>query len=263
MAYTIEQAYYDLFGLTPDAEGLAYWTNRVIQSGVPFEKDGPIYNEIRIAGQALLAKLLNQQDSQRRSATTQLTATSELDAVNIMLGTIGEAPINSLEAATGVVDAVSARSVLAEVTLQVQEEGWHFNTDYEFVLTPTADTGEIFVATNVIEIDCTPYDPDVDVAIRGNRLYDRNRKTYSFTKPLKADLTVLLPFNELPQAARHYITIRAARVFQQRMVGSETLGNFTEKDEARAQRAMQRYEARTADYNMLTSNFSVMRVIDR
>lgn len=192
-----------------------------------------------------------------------LTLTTELDAINIMLGTIGESPINSLDAATGVVDAVTARSILAEVAVQVQEEGWHFNTDYEFVLTPSVGTGEIFVAPNTIEVDVSAYTSDHDVAIRGNRLYDRKNKTYSFATSIKADLTILLEFNELPQAARHYITVRAARVFQQRVVGSDTLGSFSEADEARALRAMRRYEAKTGDYNILTSNYSVMRVIDR
>lgn len=193
-----------------------------------------------------------------------LSMTTELDAINIMLGTIGEAPINSLEAATGVVDAVTARSILNEVSVQVQEEGWHFNTEYEFVLTPELSTKEIFIAPNVIEADASKYDRnDIDVAIRGNRLYDRKNKTFQFQQEIKADLTVLLEFNELPQAARHYITIRAARVFQQRVVGSTTLGSFTEADEARALRAMRRYEARTADYNILTGNYSVMRTIDR
>jgi len=192
-----------------------------------------------------------------------LTATTELDAINIMLGTIGESPINSLDAATGVVDAVTARSILSEVSVQVQEEGWHFNTEEEFDLVPSMDTQEIYIPANAIEVDTSPYDRDFDVAIRGQRLYDRGNKTYKFTKSLKCDLTVLLEFNELPQAARHYITIRAARVFQQRVVGSDTLGSFTEKDEARALRSMRRYEARTADYNILTSNYSVMRVLDR
>lgn len=193
-----------------------------------------------------------------------LTATTELDAVNIMLGTIGESPINSLDAATGVVDAVTARSILAEVAVQVQEEGWHFNTDYEFVLTPSMDTKEIYVPANCIEVDTSEYDRSgLDVAIRGNRLYDRKNKTFQFQQEIKADLTILLEFNELPQAARHYITIRAARVFQQRVVGSQTLGSFTEADEARALRQMKRYEAKTADYNILTGNYSVMRTIDR
>jgi hypothetical protein len=193
-----------------------------------------------------------------------LSMTTELDAINIMLGTIGESPINSLDAATGVVDAVTARAILAEVSVQVQEEGWHFNTEYEFELTPELTSKEIYVPPNVIEADASKYDRnDIDVAIRGNRLYDRKNKTYQFERPIKADLTVLLEFNELPQAARHYVTIRSARVFQQRVVGSDTLGSFTEADEARALRAMRRYEARTADYNILTGNYSVMRIIDR
>ena len=193
-----------------------------------------------------------------------LSMTSELDAINIMLGTIGESPINSLDAATGVVDAVTARAILSEVSVQVQEEGWHFNTEYEFVLTPSLDTKEIYVPANTIEVDASTYDRnDIDVAIRGNRLYDRKNKTFQFQKDIKADLTILLEFNELPQAARHYITVRAARVFQQRVIGSDTLGSFSEKDEARALRSMRRYESKTADYNILTGNYSVMRTIDR
>ena len=193
-----------------------------------------------------------------------LSMTSELDAINIMLGTIGESPINSLDAATGVVDAVTARSILSEVSVQVQEEGWHFNTEYEFVLTPSLDSKEIYVPANAIEVDASAYDRnDIDVAIRGNRLYDRKNKTFQFQQDIKADLTILLEFNELPQAARHYITVRAARVFQQRVIGSDTLGSFSEKDEARALRSMRRYESKTADYNILTGNYSVMRTIDR
>lgn len=193
-----------------------------------------------------------------------LSMTSELDAVNIMLGTIGESPINSLDAATGVVDAVTARAILSEVSVQVQEEGWHFNTEYEFILTPSLDSKEIYVPANAIEVDASAYDRnDIDVAIRGNRLYDRKNKTFKFLQDIKADLTILLEFNELPQAARHYITVRAARVFQQRVIGSDTLGSFTEKDEARALRSMRRYESKTADYNILTGNYSVMRTIDR
>ena len=132
-----------------------------------------------------------------------LSMTSELDAINIMLGTIGESPINSLDAATGVVDAVTARAILSEVSVQVQEEGWHFNTEYEFVLTPALGTKEIYVPANTIEVDASAYDRnDIDVAIRGNRLYDRKNKTFQFQQDIKADLTILLEFNELPRAAR-------------------------------------------------------------
>jgi len=192
-----------------------------------------------------------------------LTLTSELDAVNIMLGTIGESPISSLDAATGVVDAVTAQQILKEVLIQVQEEGWHFNTETNFTLTPTADTGEIFLPANCIEVDTMGNDRQIDVAVRGRRLYDRIEHTFVFTETLSCDMTLLLEFEDLPQAARHYISIRAARVFQQRVIGSDTLGNFSARDEAMARTALQRYEAKTADHNILTGNYDVMRIIDR
>lgn len=190
-----------------------------------------------------------------------LQKTTELDAVNIMLGTIGETPINSIEAASGVSDAVIARQILNEVSIQVQEEGWHFNVETNFVLTPAYPSKEIFVPDNCIEVDAE--DTRVDVAIRGNRLYDRINHTFKFDGDIKCNIVLLLPFEDLPQAARHYVTIRAARVFQQRVVGSQVLGTFTEKDEMRARMALRRYEAKTADYNILTGNYSVMRVLDR
>ena len=192
-----------------------------------------------------------------------LTLTSELDAVNIMLGTIGESPISSLDASTGVADAVIARQILSEVSIQVQEEGWHFNTEVNFVLTPSADTGEIFVPGNVVEIDSFGEDKFLDVTIRGNRLYDRTNHTFIFTKSIKTEMVLLLEFNELPQSARHYITVRAARVFQQRVIGSDKLGTFTERDEVRALVAFKRSEAKTSDHNILTGNYGVMNLIDR
>lgn len=190
-----------------------------------------------------------------------LQKTTELDAINIMLGTIGESPINSLEAASGVSDAVIARQILNEVLVQVQEEGWHFNIEKNFVLTPAIPSKEIFVPENCIEVDAE--DKNIDVAVRGNRLYDRTNHTFEFASAIKCNIVLLLPFADLPQAARHYVTIRAARVFQQRVVGSQTLGVFTEKDELRARIALSRYDSKTADYNILTGNYSVMRVIDR
>ena len=192
-----------------------------------------------------------------------LTLTSELDAVNIMLGTIGESPISSLDASTGVADAVIARQILSEVSIQVQEEGWHFNTEVNFVLTPSADTGEIFVPGNVVEIDSFGEDKLLDVTVRGNRLYDRTNHTFIFTKSIKTEMVLLLEFNELPQSARHYITVRAARVFQQRVIGSDKLGTFTERDEVRALVAFKRSEAKTSDHNILTGNYGVMNLIDR
>ena len=190
-----------------------------------------------------------------------LTKTTELDAINIMLSTIGESPINSIASISGFADANIAKQILDETAVSVQEHGWHFNTEIHFVMTPTFPAMEILIPANCIEIDAE--DTAVDVAMRGDRLYDKINHTYKFEKPLACRLVVLLEFEQTPQAARHYITIRAARVFQQRVVGSQLLGAFTEKDEMRALVALKRFESKTADYNMLTGNYSVMRTLDR
>lgn len=191
-----------------------------------------------------------------------LSPTTELQAVNIMLSTIGESPINSLDGSSAVADSTIAREVLKEVSIQVQEEGWHFNIEKNFLLTPT-NTGEIFLPSNCIQCDSSGYDYQRDVCVRGTRLYDREKHTYQFDAPIHVDMFLLLEFEELPQAARHYITIRSARVFQQRVVGSETLGNFTERDEMRARANLRKYEADTADYNILTGNYDIMKIIER
>ena len=190
------------------------------------------------------------------------TLTSELDAVNTMLSTIGESPINSLENISGVVDAVIARSVLNEVLVQVQEESWHFNTDTNYTLTPDVN-GFIYITPTMIQIDTVGEDELLDISMRGNRLYNKADHTYVFTKSIKVNITYILPFDELPQAARHYVTVRAARVFQTRVVGAVTLHAFTETDELRARASLRKFEGNTADYNILSGNYSVMRILDR
>lgn len=194
---------------------------------------------------------------------TVLTPTTELEAVNTILSVIGEAPISSLASGAAVADAVTARAVLSEVSRAVQSRGWHFNTDKELSLSPAAFTNEITLPSNCLRVDTVTEDFDVDVTQRGSRLYNRKTHTYEFTKSLKVDMVVLLPFEELPETARHYITVRAARVFQARTVGSDALYEFTALDEKDAFVALKRAEGITGDYNILTGNSTVYRTLNR
>lgn len=190
-----------------------------------------------------------------------LTPTTELDAINAMLSTIGEAPVNTVED-NGIVDAVIARQILRATSREVQARGWHFNTEKNFPLTPD-DQGHLMLPSTVLRCDTVGLDADVDVVVRGNRLYDRRKHTFKFSKGLKVDLVVLLSFDELPEAARNYITVRSSRIFQERLVGSESLSRFNTQDELRAKVVLEDYEAETADYNMLTDSYSVARILNR
>jgi hypothetical protein len=172
---------------------------------------------------------------------------TELEAVNVMLSVIGEAPVNSLEGAA-TVDVIQAKTILSQVSREVQSVGWHFNTEREYPLLPDVN-GHIQLAANMVFVDADT-EPDVDVAQRGNRLYDRKHHTFQFKQAIKAEVIYLLPFEELPQVARQFITVRAARIFQDRMVGSETLHGFTEDDERKALTDLKELEGDSGDYTI-------------
>ena len=193
---------------------------------------------------------------------TSTTPTTELEAVNLMLDTIGESPISTLQN-SAVVDAVKAKSVLSEVSRAVQAKGWHFNTEKSYKLLPGVYDQEIQVPANCMKVDSVAPDNSVDVVHRGSRLYDRLNHTYKFTKSITVDMVVLLAFDELPEAARRYIAVRAARVFQSRTVGAESLWRFSAQDESDALADLKQAEGVNGDYNMFTDSWSVARTLQR
>ena len=61
--------------------------------------------------------------------------TTKLDAVNTMLGVIGELPVNSLGSGSQrSANVVLAENVLDETNREIQSEGFHFNTEHKYTL---------------------------------------------------------------------------------------------------------------------------------
>ena len=157
-----------------------------------------------------------------------MALTTELESVNQMLGHIGEAPINTLaDSAALPISASTALTALREVSKEVQTEEWHFNTvtNYE----PTKElTGKLRLPDETLFADAV--DKTRDVVQRGLYLYDRKNQTNIFSETFKVDLTVQLSWDELVEVARRYITLRASRVFQSRIIGSTELQSLLELD---------------------------------
>ncbi len=189
------------------------------------------------------------------------TPTTELDAVNVMLTSIGESPINTL--GSGLQEAEIAEVVLDNVSRDVQSAGWHFNTEIRYKLIRTANK-TISLPANVVKIDKTNLlrDYNIDVVERGRQLYDRIGNKYTFDDDIEVDMVVLLPFDEIPEVARRYITLRAARTFQQRIIGSETLSKMLAMDEQQAWITLREAEAETSDYTIF-DNYDTYRALDR
>lgn len=189
-----------------------------------------------------------------------LVPTTELEAVNTMLAAIGESPVSTVDD-TGVVDAVMAKQTLDSTSRQVQSRGWHFNTEPGVVLTPTFPGKELIVPSTTLRVD--PVDTTKNLVQRGKKLYDLKNRTYKFDDEVEVDMVVLLPFEELTEPARWYITQRASRIFQENTVGSELIEQFAFRNETQALAQLHEAELDNADYNMLTDSYSVARVLHR
>jgi len=193
---------------------------------------------------------------------------SELQAVNMMLTTIGEQPIGNLNDKAGLQDASIAQDILHNTSRQVQSRGWIFNTDLQKVMSPDNSigdgSGKIKVDTNVLRIDTTSKvrSNKTDVIERAGYLYDREKNTNLFSDSVTVDYVTFLPFDSLPESARRYIAVKSARIFHDRVVGSGELHNFFQQDELQAWGDLLEYQSETGDFNIF-DDYDTFRVLDR
>ena len=188
---------------------------------------------------------------------------SELDAVNMMLMTIGEYKVNDLTNLAGRSDAAIAKDILNNTSRAVQAKGWTFNMDFDVVKKPNQNS-QIPLGNSVLRIDTTNKvrSGDSDIVERANKLYDREKNTHTFTENVTVNEVILLNFDELPEAARRFIAVRSARIFHDRVVGSGELHRFFQEDEAQAWSELLEYEGNVGDYTIFDSN-DVYRVVER
>lgn len=180
--------------------------------------------------------------------------TSELEAVNAILASVGESPIVALT--DTFLDAELARDLLRQTLRATQQRGWHFNTEKSWPLTPD-NQGRIFVPPNLLKYEFE----DRNLTVRGAKLYDLEKHTYTFTEPVTmTEATVLLPFDECPEALRRFAYISAGRRFQDSYQGGEVLHQFQANDERAAWSSLWDYEASVQKFNTLTSSSVVARI---
>ena len=190
-----------------------------------------------------------------------VAATTELEAINIMLAAIGEAPINSLTD-TLPVDARTAQNTLTEVNKEVQSEGWSFNTEIDVTLTRDG-SNQINLPTNVLRVDANIHQhPTIDPIQRGLKLYDRQNNKYEFDDDLICTVVYFRDFNEITEQARRYINIKAARIFVDRLIGDQGLRTYTQEDETRARAILTETDYANADHNLLRGDPSLTSIFD-
>src|SRR5690242_3440640 len=115
-------------------------------------------------------------------AQTQLT---ELQAVNMILGNIGLAPVNSLTDAPSA-DVVAAQRALDDAQRAILVEGWEFNTEKDYPLSPSG--GNISIPADFFRF--RPMDLTARYTKREGKLYDLVAHTFTFTSAVNVEAVV-------------------------------------------------------------------------
>lgn len=188
-----------------------------------------------------------------------ITPTSELEAVNECLENIGQSPVSTISGDLGV-DTQIALNFVRKGTRELQSGGWYWNTEKNFPLTPNGD-GNILLPSNTLSVRVTGNSINRDIIQRGVRLYDRKNFSYTFSGVIYVEMTVGLPFEELPETARRYIALRAARIFQDRIEGGANTDDSN--DEMQAMSNLQADQLRVENVNVLSGSFGMTQTLHR
>lgn len=182
-----------------------------------------------------------------------VTPTTELEAVNALLRSIGESPVETLVGNT-FLDAQEALQTLRQVSRMTQLKGWVWNIEKDYPLTPDV-SGNVYLPQTALKFVSSDHPLYVQ---RGNRVYDTEARTYIIPEAFTATLTLGLPFEELPEVARIYITMAAVRRFQHDEDHDNEVFKVSQRDELMALAELHNHEAEIAGFNVNSTGLGLV-----
>ena len=191
-------------------------------------------------------------------ASTNIDLDTELSAVNSILGAIGQSPISQLKDANGVIVNANPEiqfiyNLLKDANVDVQAEGWHFNTEKHSHYYPDAN-GKIPIAADVLQLDVSDgwKVRKYDVVRKGGFLYDKYDHTDDFSdiSEILLDVVKLYNFEDVPPVFRRFITYRASRQAAVQLVSNPGLVQLLGVQEQQARAAIMEYECNQGNHSM-------------
>ena len=176
-------------------------------------------------------------------------AAQELPAINQILSSCGQAPVTTLDQTNP--DVAIAYDTLLQVSREIQAEGWTFNKEYHYEMTPDTNN-EIAIPNNIIQIKLTENaaNQSYDGIRRSGKLYDRQHHTYewTYTSPIECDIVWEFDWVDLPEPIQNFIVARAAVLVSQRIVGDQGQYQMLQQQEAFARARALEYETQQGQF---------------
>jgi hypothetical protein len=185
-----------------------------------------------------------------------ISTETTISAVNRVLGSIGDSPVNSIEN-PGNVNVINAIKELEEVNRQEQSKGWSFNSTDSYTLNTDITTKRINWSSTYLRLKSQNGDI---LTHKGNYVYNFTKQTYTFTTDQTVSAIILVDMEEMPEAMKDYIIAKASFQFQMKYLGDPDLsrGLKTKLDEAWME--LQNYEMEMNGYNIL-NNPDVTKIV--
>jgi hypothetical protein len=212
-----------------------------------------------------------------------ITPTTELEAVNVMLEAIGAEPllpsddINTRAASDANVEV--AMNILRETTRECLAAGWRFNALTGFEVAPTAtyswvDTAGVTTLLNVFKVPAEALawtqtrcrenwgielierkslkytEASSKVKVLFDRVKNRDGVQASAYPHVYLDYFFAVDFEDMPECARRFVAVVSARRLAARVPGSDTEVAFQKEDELAALRVLKREQGLVQTINM-------------
>jgi hypothetical protein len=180
--------------------------------------------------------------------------TTLLEAVNVLLANIGEAPVATLEDEQNAEAGVAERTIL-ELHKEGQTRGWTWNREEAVRFMRDMSTDEVVVPANVVAFSVDRFQWAHRFQLRGQRVYDKENRTFELSDfaYIEADVVLLLSWDDCPEAYNRWVVARASRVFAERVLASDVVSQSTAEQEQRAWAELLRVENDQQQPNVLTA----------
>ena len=188
-------------------------------------------------------------------ASTTIDNETELSAVNAILGAIGQSPVTSLVFTNPEISFIY--NLLRDSNVDVQSEGWHFNTERHVKYTPQDVSGvkKIAIGSDILQMDVTDgwSKRNYDVVKRNGYLYDKMDHTDDWdelTDSIDLDIVRLISYVDLPEPFKRYIIYKASVRAATQLVGNPQLAQLLAQQEAMARATIMEYECNQGNHTM-------------
>jgi len=197
-------------------------------------------------------------------ASTTIDNETELSAVNSILGAIGQSPVTTLGTSSIDTDVEAydnpevafIYNLLRDANVDVQNEGWHFNTEKHVNFKPDSVTNKIEIGSDILKMDVSNgwSQRQYDVVRRDGYLYDKFDHTYDWsdaaTNGIDLDITRLFSYEDLPSVFKRYIVYKASTRAATQLVGNPQLAQLLGQQEGLARATCMEYECNQGNHSM-------------